>query len=90
VPYAVKKQHPALAAVVRNERNRATDQIPSTSQKRLKGAHFVAADEFAVPALGLSKSPAQTPPASHFYGLVSHLVYAARLETVCRSVRNIP
>jgi hypothetical protein len=51
-------------------------------------ALFIAADEIAVPALGLAKSPAQTPPSTHFYGLVSHLVYAATLETVRRGVRD--
>ena len=52
-------------------------------------ALFVAADEVAVPALGLSKPPSQTPASSHLYGLASHLVYAATLETVRRNVRRI-
>jgi putative membrane protein len=51
-------------------------------------ALFVAADEVAVPSLGLAKSPSQTPPSTHLYGLVSHLVYGATLETVRRGVRN--
>jgi putative membrane protein len=38
-------------------------------------AVFVGADEFAVPALGLSKSPKDAPFSAHAYGLASHAAY---------------
>src|SRR5689334_18038877 len=36
---------------------------------------WLAADEIAVPALGLSKGPAKAPFSSHLMGLGAHLVY---------------
>lgn len=45
---------------------------------------FIAADETAVPALGLSKKPNQYPVSSHLYGLSSHVVYGAATEAVRR------
>lgn len=50
-------------------------------------ALFVGADEVAVPALKLSKSPKEYPVSSHLYGLASHVVYGATIEAVRRSVR---
>jgi|SRR5579872_163899 len=49
---------------------------------------FVAADEVAVPAFCLSAPPSEVPLELHVYGFMSHLVYAATLETVRRSVRR--
>ena len=49
---------------------------------------FGGADEIAVPALGLSGSPAKTPMASHIYALASHLVYGATAGAVRRLVRS--
>jgi putative membrane protein len=43
---------------------------------------FLAADEVAVPALGLSGKPAETPLSAHLYGLASHLVYGVSAEAV--------
>jgi putative membrane protein len=51
-------------------------------------AVFVGADEFAVPALGLSESPEDTPLSSHAYGLVSHVVYGLTGELVRKAVRS--
>jgi uncharacterized membrane protein YagU involved in acid resistance len=50
---------------------------------------FVAADEVAVPALGLSKSPREYPLSTHLYGLASHLVYGFTAEYVRRGVRRL-
>lgn len=50
---------------------------------------FVSADEIAVPALGLSKSPAEYPVSTHAYALASHLVYGVTLELVRRGVRRL-
>jgi putative membrane protein len=50
-------------------------------------AVFVGADEFAVPALGLSESPKDTPLSSHAYGLASHAVYGLTGELVRKAVR---
>jgi putative membrane protein len=51
-------------------------------------ALFVGADEVAVPALGLSKAPGDTPISSHIYGWLSHLVYGVTLEAVRKGVRR--
>ncbi len=50
-------------------------------------AVFVGADEFAVPALGLSESPKDTPLSSHAYGLASDAVYGLSGELVRKAVR---
>jgi len=47
-------------------------------------ALFAAADEVAVPALGLSGKPSEAPLSSHVYALASHLVYGAATEGVRR------
>ena len=52
-------------------------------------AVFLGADEAAVPALGLSKSPKEYPASTHLYGLASHLVYGLSLEMVRRGVRRM-
>jgi putative membrane protein len=53
------------------------------------GAVFwLTADEIAVPALGLSKKPAEYPLSTHAYSLCSHLVYALTAEAVRRTVRK--
>ena len=48
---------------------------------------FLAADEWAVPALGLSAKPSESPIGTHLYGLASHLVYGLTLEGVRSMVR---
>jgi putative membrane protein len=48
---------------------------------------FAGADEIAVPALGLSGKPSQSPPSSHLYGLASHIVYGITAGTVRKAVR---
>jgi hypothetical protein len=50
-------------------------------------AVFVGADEFAVPAWGLSKRPKEAPLSSHAYGLASHAVYGLTSELVRKAVR---
>ena len=52
-------------------------------------AVWLAADEAAVPALGLSESPAEVPLSTHAYALVSHFVYGVTTEVVRRAVRNV-
>ncbi len=49
---------------------------------------WVAGDEGAVPALGLSKSPTEYPLSIHAYSLASHLVYGLTAEVVRRAVRR--
>jgi len=46
------------------------------------------ADETLVPALGLSKSPAEYPVSTHVYGLVSHFVYGVTTDLVRRGLRS--
>ena len=49
---------------------------------------WLLADEVAVPAAGLSKSPKEIPLTTHVYALASHLVYGWITETVRRAVRR--
>ena len=48
---------------------------------------FAAADEIAVPALGLSGKPSEYPLSSHLYGLASNLVYGLSTEMFRRGFR---
>ncbi len=50
-------------------------------------AVWLAADEAAVPALGLSESPTEVPLSTHAYALVSHFVYGVTTEVVRRAIR---
>ena len=52
-------------------------------------ALFGLADELAVPALGLSGKPTESPLSSHLYALVSHLVYGISTDVVQRGLRAI-
>ena len=52
-------------------------------------ALFAGADEVALPALGLSPAPQETPASKHLYGLVSHVVYGLTAEMVRRRVRRV-
>jgi uncharacterized membrane protein YagU involved in acid resistance len=49
---------------------------------------FIAADEFAVPALGLSSKPSETPLSTHIYELAGHLVYGLTMGGVHSLVRR--
>ncbi len=49
---------------------------------------WLTADEGVVPALGLSKSPAEYPLKTHAYALASHFVYGLTTEMVRRAVRR--
>jgi putative membrane protein len=51
-------------------------------------AFWLAADETAVPLLGLSKGPTEYPLSTHVYALASHFVYGLTAEFVRRAVRN--
>jgi hypothetical protein len=44
--------------------------------------------ELAVPALGLSRPPAQYPLSMHLYALTAHLVYGLTADIVSRAVRR--
>ena len=50
-------------------------------------ALFALADEVAVPAMGLSEKPTESPISSHAFGLASHLVYGLSTEIARRGVR---
>lgn len=51
-------------------------------------AVWLGADELAVPALGLSRSPTEHPPSTHIYALVSHIVFGATTESVRALLRS--
>lgn len=50
---------------------------------------FAGADEIAVPALGLSGKPWESPMSSHLYALASHMVYGVTTGAVRRAVRAV-
>ena len=51
-------------------------------------ALFLAADEAALPALGLAGKPSKTPISTHIYGLASHLVYGVVAAFLFKEVRS--
>lgn len=51
-------------------------------------AVWVIADEGIVPAVGLSKSPAEYPLSIHAYAFTSHLVFGLTTELVRRAMRE--
>jgi putative membrane protein len=53
------------------------------------GAVAVVADETLVPALGLAGPPWLSPPSTHLYSLLSHLVFGAALEAARRALLRI-
>ncbi len=52
-------------------------------------ALFLGADELTLPALGLSKSPAQEPVGPQLDHWAAHLVYGATTELVRRGLRRV-
>jgi uncharacterized membrane protein YagU involved in acid resistance len=52
-------------------------------------ALWAIADETMVPALGLSKGPAEYPLSTHVYGLASHLVYGMTTDATARSIGTL-
>ncbi|CAN5315241.1 hypothetical protein BH20ACI1_BH20ACI1_04290 [soil metagenome] len=52
-------------------------------------AVWVIADDLAVPALGLSKSPTEYPLSTHAYALSSHLVYGLATDLVRRFLLRV-
>jgi uncharacterized membrane protein YagU involved in acid resistance len=50
---------------------------------------WLGADEGVVPALGLSKSPAEYPLSIHVYAIASHAVYGLTTEIVRRAIRRV-
>ncbi|HKR00713.1 MAG TPA: DUF1440 domain-containing protein [Pyrinomonadaceae bacterium] len=50
---------------------------------------WLAADEVAVPLLGLAKPPSEYPLSTHAYSLASHLVYGLTAELVRRNIRKV-
>lgn len=51
-------------------------------------AVLVGADEFAVPALGLSQTPDKAPLSSRLYGLAAHTVYGVTDKLVRKAIRK--
>jgi len=52
-------------------------------------ALWLAADEAALPALGLSGPPRSFPVRTHVYGFASHLVYGASTELFRKGLRRL-
>ncbi|MCU1232490.1 MAG: hypothetical protein JWP63_457 [Candidatus Solibacter sp.] len=52
-------------------------------------AVWLAGDEIAVSALGLSQPPSQTPPVSHAKALASHLVYGVTTDLARQAILHI-
>jgi putative membrane protein len=69
----------------------AAEMIPATARgwgMPFGTALWFSADEVAVPSLGLSRSPTETPLSSHASALAAHLVYGLAAESVRRAVRG--
>jgi putative membrane protein len=52
-------------------------------------AVWLAADEVAVPALGLAPPPTEAPASTHAYALASHAVYGLTTDLVRRALRQV-
>lgn len=52
-------------------------------------ALWLGADELAVPVLGLSGGPTDTPVSTHASALAAHVVYGLTTEVVRRAVRSV-
>jgi putative membrane protein len=68
--------------------------VDTTSEDRASGVAFgsalwAAADEIAMPLLGLSDSTLQRPLEMHTQSFVAHLVYGVVTERVRRLVRRV-
>jgi len=66
-----------------------TPQVTSAAGIPFGAAFWLLADEISVPALGLSKGPAEYPVSTHVYALASHLVYGATAELSRRAIRQV-
>ncbi len=64
------------------------DRRVSTSGAAFGTALWLAADEIAMPLLGLSDSPRRRPIEMHLQSWVAHLVYGATAELARRSMRR--
>jgi putative membrane protein len=64
------------------------DVDPLFSGTAFGTAVFAGGDEFAVPALGLSRKPLESPASEHAYGLISHLIYGVTLGAVQQIIRK--
>jgi len=67
----------------------ATPEVTVGAGLPFGAAFWLAADEVAVPLLGLSKGPTEYPPSTHAYALASHLVYGLTVEVTRRTVRSV-
>jgi hypothetical protein len=66
----------------------------SPATRQMGGAAFgtavwAAADEIAVPLLGLSRPTTEHPPERHAHAFASHIVYGVTTEIVRRTVRAV-
>lgn len=84
--------HYAFGAVVGAVYGVIADLAPSMTKgmgTAYGTAVWLAGDEIGVPALGLSKAPAEYPFSVHANSLGSHIVYGASLDLVRRGVRAL-
>jgi len=63
-------------------------QVSAGAGTLFGAAVWAAADEVAVPALGLSKPAREYPPSVHAKALASHLVYGVSTDLIRREVRQ--
>ena len=89
IHYAFGTAMGAAYGLAREAAPRQLRRSPLLSGVAFGGLLFLAADEFAVPALGLSGKPSQSPASRHLYGLVSHLVYGLTLESMQTIAREV-
>ncbi len=88
VHYAFGTLMGALYGVAAEMGSRRIGRNPVLPGLGFGAALFAGADEVVVPALRLSKSPAQASWSEHLYGFASHLVYGTTAAAVFRATRK--
>jgi putative membrane protein len=84
--------HYAMGAVSGGIYGAAAELAPVVSRGAglpFGAAVWLAADEVAVPALGLSKAPTEYPASVHAQALAAHLVYGLVTDLVLRGMRRV-
>src|SRR5207248_211947 len=83
--------HYAFGTLVGAAYGALAEAVPLSSRAygTLYGAAvWLAADEIAVPALGLGERPTRTPPIAHVKALASHLVYGLTTDLTRRTIQR--
>lgn len=91
-PYAGQIVHYSMGATSGLIYGIASEIAPTTTVGAglaFGAAVWLLADDVAVPALGLTKSPTEFPLSTHAYALSSHLVYGLTTDLARKFLRNV-